>query len=160
MILLWNRRVFKLYEINSGLGVKVRVLNATFNNISVISWRSVWLVEETEVPEENHWPVTIQGQTLSQSCIEYTSPWAGFEHTTVVAMGIDCTCSCKSNNHNITTSIGKVYKGIWIWLPCKEQSLGLLTYGHNGTLQIHIWSQLQQNLEFRRFWNNFCVFVR
>jgi hypothetical protein len=34
------------------------VLNATFNNISVISWRSVLLVEETEVPGENHRPVT------------------------------------------------------------------------------------------------------
>jgi hypothetical protein len=36
------------------------VLNATFNNISVISWRSVLLVEETRVPGENrpvvsHW---------------------------------------------------------------------------------------------------------
>ena len=30
------------------------VLNATFNNISVISWRSVLLMEETGVPEENH----------------------------------------------------------------------------------------------------------
>jgi hypothetical protein len=30
------------------------VLNATFNNISVISWRSVLLAEETEVPGENH----------------------------------------------------------------------------------------------------------
>ena len=28
------------------------VLNATFNNISVISWRSVLLVEETEYPEK------------------------------------------------------------------------------------------------------------
>jgi hypothetical protein len=28
--------------------------NATFSNISAISWRSVLLVEETEVPEENH----------------------------------------------------------------------------------------------------------
>ena len=27
-------------------------LNATFNNISVISWRSVLLVEETRVPGE------------------------------------------------------------------------------------------------------------
>ena len=36
----------------------VLVLNATFNNISVISWRSVLLVEETEVPGENHQPVT------------------------------------------------------------------------------------------------------
>jgi len=33
------------------------VLNATFNNISVISWRSVSLVEEIGVPEENHRPV-------------------------------------------------------------------------------------------------------
>jgi hypothetical protein len=33
------------------------VLNATFNNISVITWRSVLLVEETRVPAENHRPV-------------------------------------------------------------------------------------------------------
>ena len=32
------------------------VFNATFNNISVISWRSVFLVEETGVPGENHRP--------------------------------------------------------------------------------------------------------
>jgi hypothetical protein len=29
------------------------MLNATFNNISVISWRSSLLVEETGVPGEN-----------------------------------------------------------------------------------------------------------
>ena len=33
------------------------MFNATFNNISVISWRSVSLVEETGVPGENHRPV-------------------------------------------------------------------------------------------------------
>jgi hypothetical protein len=32
----------------------VRVFNATFNNISVILWRSVLLVEETGVQVENH----------------------------------------------------------------------------------------------------------
>jgi len=32
------------------------VLNATFNNMSVISWRSFVLVEETGVPGENHQP--------------------------------------------------------------------------------------------------------
>jgi hypothetical protein len=31
--------------------VQFMVFNATFNNISVISWRSVLLVEETGVPE-------------------------------------------------------------------------------------------------------------
>jgi len=34
--------------------VRVIVLNATFNNISVILWQSVLLVEETGVPRENH----------------------------------------------------------------------------------------------------------
>jgi hypothetical protein len=34
------------------------VFNATYNNISVISWRSVLLMEETGVPVENHRPVT------------------------------------------------------------------------------------------------------
>jgi hypothetical protein len=33
------------------------VLNATFNNISAISWRSALFVEETGVPVENHRPV-------------------------------------------------------------------------------------------------------
>jgi hypothetical protein len=37
--------------------VRVIVFNATFNNISVISWLSVLLVEETGVPGENHRPV-------------------------------------------------------------------------------------------------------
>jgi hypothetical protein len=32
------------------------MFNATFNNISVILWRSVLLVEETGVPVENHRP--------------------------------------------------------------------------------------------------------
>jgi hypothetical protein len=30
------------------------VINATFNNFSVISWQSVLLVEETGVPAKNH----------------------------------------------------------------------------------------------------------
>jgi len=36
--------------------VRVMVFNTTFNNISVISWRSVLLVEESGVPGENHRP--------------------------------------------------------------------------------------------------------
>jgi hypothetical protein len=35
----------------------IMVLNATFNNISVILWQSVLLVEETGLPGENHQPV-------------------------------------------------------------------------------------------------------
>ena len=43
----------KLILSNEGL-VWFMVFNATFNNISVISWWSVLLVEENGVPGENH----------------------------------------------------------------------------------------------------------
>ena len=39
------------------LFVYLKVLNATFNNISAISWRSALLVKETGGPGENHPPV-------------------------------------------------------------------------------------------------------
>jgi hypothetical protein len=38
--------------------VRIMVFNATFNNILIISWRSVFLVEETGGPGENHRPVS------------------------------------------------------------------------------------------------------
>jgi len=41
-------------------GHEVVEFNATFNNISVISWQSVLLVEETGVPGENCRPVVSQ----------------------------------------------------------------------------------------------------
>ena len=40
-------------------------LNATFINMSVISWQSVLLVEETGVPGETYWPAASHWQTLS-----------------------------------------------------------------------------------------------
>ena len=46
----------QLRERGQGLGVRVMEFNATVNNISAISWRSVLLVEETGVPRENHRP--------------------------------------------------------------------------------------------------------
>ena len=45
--------------------MRVMVINATFNNISVISWQSVLSVDETGVPGGNHRPVASQWQTLS-----------------------------------------------------------------------------------------------
>ena len=52
--------------------VRVMVFNTTFNNISVISWRSVLLVEETGVPGENHRPAANHGQTLSHNIVSTT----------------------------------------------------------------------------------------
>jgi hypothetical protein len=40
-----------LYDISTILDVCLMVFNATFNNISVISWRPVLVVEESDYPE-------------------------------------------------------------------------------------------------------------
>ena len=40
--------------VKKSLGVIGWLFNTTFNNLSVILWRSVLLVEETGVPGENH----------------------------------------------------------------------------------------------------------
>jgi hypothetical protein len=48
------------------------VFKATFNNISIISWRSVLLLDKTGVPGESHRPVAIHQQTLSQNVISNT----------------------------------------------------------------------------------------
>jgi len=47
--------------------------NATFNNISVILWWSVLLVEETEVPGENHRPAVSHWQT--HDCEDFFVSW-------------------------------------------------------------------------------------
>jgi hypothetical protein len=45
------------------------MFNATFNNISFISWLLVWMVEQTRVPEENHQLVASHRQTLSHNVV-------------------------------------------------------------------------------------------
>ena len=47
------------------------VFSATFNNISVISWLSVLLVEETIVPGENYRPVANHWQISSHNGLEF-----------------------------------------------------------------------------------------
>jgi len=83
--------------------------NVSFNNISVISWQSVLLVEGTR---ENHQPVASHWQTLSHNVVSSTlhHEW-GFELTTLVVIGTDCTGCCKSNYHTIMTKTVPVYFG-------------------------------------------------
>ena len=70
------------------LFVCLMVVNTTFNKISVISWRSVLLMEETEDP--------VKTTDLSQvtdklyHILLYTSPWSRIELTTSVVIGTDC----------------------------------------------------------------------
>jgi hypothetical protein len=86
--------------VDSGWLVWFMVFKATFNNISVISWRQVLLVEETGVCGENHRPVASHWQTLSHNVV---SSAPRHELPTSVVTGTDCSGSCKSNYHTITT---------------------------------------------------------
>ena len=104
------------------------VFNATFNNIGVISWQSVLLVEETAAPRENHWPVASHWQIYH--IMLYTLPCSGFKLTASVGIGKDCigSCnavigkdcigSCKSNYHTITATTAPTSKEDrhWLWI--------------------------------------------
>ena len=80
------------------------VFNTIFNNISVISWWSVLLVEETVVLGEYYWPVASHWQTLSHNDVHLTL--VGFEFATLVIIGTDCIGSYKSNYHCAPTTLG------------------------------------------------------
>jgi hypothetical protein len=58
--------------INTNVSVRVMVFNATYTNISVISWQAVLLVEETGVHGKNHWIAVSHWQTLSYNVVSST----------------------------------------------------------------------------------------
>ena len=53
------------------------MFNITFNNISVISWQSVLLMEDTGVPGENQRPAASHRQTLSHNVVQSTPRMSG-----------------------------------------------------------------------------------
>jgi hypothetical protein len=77
----------------------MRVFNATFNSISVISCRSVLLVEEIGVPEENHRLAQVNDKLYHLMLYRVHLVLAGFEITALVVISTDCIGSHKSNYH-------------------------------------------------------------
>jgi len=90
------------------------VFNVTFNNISVISWRSLLLVKEIGVPGENHLPVASHWQFLSHNvlssllyhymymCLTYYLR-ESFKHPELYLM-VSILCTCGQHFHYIIIS--------------------------------------------------------
>ena len=97
----WNGRTIFYFAGNElPFRIMLRVFIATFNNISVISWRSNLLVEETGS--------TLKKTTDMPSFIDKLYhiilyrvhlAWVGFKLNVT-----DCIGSCKSNYHTIKTT--------------------------------------------------------
>ena len=122
------------------------VFNATFNNISVISWTSVLLVEETKVPRESHWPAASHWQTLLHNVVSSTPRLSGVQtdnvsgegyvrHSLILSdkhlsaskdkntalIGIDCIGSYKSDYHMITTTTAPFR--VWVMLIIEDPTV-------------------------------------
>jgi len=92
------------------------VFNATFNNISVISWLSILLVEETEVPGENHRPAARHWQTLSHNVV-----WVSNYHTITTMMApflINAVCLAEKQ-------LIPIYSLVWPDHGSNPQSIAL-----------------------------------
>jgi hypothetical protein len=77
------------------------VFNATFIDISAISWWSVLLVEKTtDLPQ-------VTDKLYYIKLYQYILP---FELTTLMVIDTDSTGSCKSNYHMMTTTTSLVFR--------------------------------------------------
>ena len=94
------------------LFVCLMVFNTTFNTISVISWRSILLVEENQRIRRKPTDLSQVTDKLHRIML-YTSPWRRFTFTTSVVIGTDCIGSCKSNYHTITATTAPSVSEMW-----------------------------------------------
>ena len=92
---------------------------------------------------------------ITQSCIEYTSAWTGFELTTLVVIGTDCIGSCKSNYHTIKTSTTpnkhmEIFDEIWDIIQGQTESVAITLSSKSSGRN---WSVIFRYKSIRHVWH-------
>jgi hypothetical protein len=113
------------------------MFNVTFNNISVISWRSVLLMEETGCPWENHRPIASHWQTWSHNAVHLALAWSRFKLTTSVVIGTDCIGICKSNYHTTMATMAPQIVYMYVWKCNKFMKIWKLNTGAREILKYY-----------------------
>ena len=123
------------------------VFNATFNNISVKSWRSVLLMEETGGPGENHQPAVSHWQTGTHTVLLLALSGSRTHN-----ISGDCIGSCKSNYQMITapTTLSNLLRGGFVLAVFARQTFPTLS---------NIFSFSYEFITDSSFSLQYCLFI-
>jgi hypothetical protein len=84
--------IILMYHVHLWLICWFMVFNATFYNISLISWRYWW--RKPEYPEKTTDLPQVTDKLYHLMLYRVHLNWVGFDHTTLVVISTDCTGSC------------------------------------------------------------------
>ena len=99
------------------------------------------------------WSLLWYFQTLliTLCCIEYTSPWTGFKLTALMVLGTDCTGSCTSNHHAITTTMTS-----YVILRVKNLNITETKHVNRKWLTHYALHSVMSVIYWQVGWTHFC----